>query len=161
MTREQAVRMGLPRYFTGKPCPRGHLSTRLVSCRACEECSRIGRRVIRGQVEAPSYIMTDMCESCGGPPGYKGLHEDHDYKTGLFRGYICSRCNTAIGLLGDSYETVLAAAEYLRNAELPRLQPAPFWDGVALGIVDTSGKFLSPRAAERARNFRPALQPTE
>jgi hypothetical protein len=29
---------GLTRYFTGKPCPRGHIAERIVSTRACAEC---------------------------------------------------------------------------------------------------------------------------
>ena len=38
--RKQAAAAGLTRYFTGKPCPRGHLSERLVSTRGCLACAR-------------------------------------------------------------------------------------------------------------------------
>lgn len=38
ISREQARKLGLKRYFTGKPCPRGHLSERYVSVCACAEC---------------------------------------------------------------------------------------------------------------------------
>lgn len=36
--REQAKQKGLTRYFTGKPCPRGHVAERMVSTRACVAC---------------------------------------------------------------------------------------------------------------------------
>lgn len=37
-TRQQAIEAGLTRYFTGKPCPRGHVVERMVSIRACVAC---------------------------------------------------------------------------------------------------------------------------
>lgn len=36
-----AKRSGLTRYFTGKPCPEGHVAERLVSSRSCCECLKI------------------------------------------------------------------------------------------------------------------------
>lgn len=33
------------------------------------------------------------CELCGNVPKSRGLHEDHDHKTGLHRGWLCARCN--------------------------------------------------------------------
>ena len=47
---------------------------------------------------------------CG--PGRR-LHIDHDHKTGVIRGLLCSRCNTALGLMKDSSERILSAAVYL------------------------------------------------
>ena len=40
MTRKEAKTAGLSRYFTGKQCPAGHVSERMVSTRACCECAR-------------------------------------------------------------------------------------------------------------------------
>lgn len=39
-TRNEAVMKGLPRYFTGVPCIRGHVSVRTVADRQCLECRR-------------------------------------------------------------------------------------------------------------------------
>lgn len=39
---------------------------------------------------------------------------DHCHITGRFRGVLCRRCNAGLGLLGDTLERVLKAAEYLR-----------------------------------------------
>jgi len=35
---EEAKRLGLKHYFTGKPCKRGHIQQRLTSCRKCVDC---------------------------------------------------------------------------------------------------------------------------
>lgn len=44
VTREQAIERDVKRYFTGKPCSRGHISDRLVSNRSCMECASAARK---------------------------------------------------------------------------------------------------------------------
>lgn len=39
-TRKEARAVGALKYFTGKPCKRGHVATRLSSCGVCEICGR-------------------------------------------------------------------------------------------------------------------------
>lgn len=39
---------------------------------------------------------------------------DHDHSTGLFRSYLCHKCNRGIGFLNDDAALVERAAEYLR-----------------------------------------------
>lgn len=53
-----------------------------------------------------------LCELCrdGGK-----ICLDHDHVTGKFRGWLCDRCNRAIGLLKDSPALVRRALEYLRK----------------------------------------------
>lgn len=41
VTRSQALRQGLKRYFTGKPCSRGHIAERQTSNYTCLECKKI------------------------------------------------------------------------------------------------------------------------
>jgi len=41
------------------------------------------------------------------------LMTDHCHSTGRVRGLLCRRCNTGIGLLGDSIEIMTAACAYL------------------------------------------------
>ena len=40
ITRQTAIARGLNRYFTGKPCQRGHYAERLVANYACVDCTR-------------------------------------------------------------------------------------------------------------------------
>lgn len=41
VTQAEAIALGLERYFTGKPCGRGHLSERSTKWRACLECQSL------------------------------------------------------------------------------------------------------------------------
>lgn len=76
---------------------------------------RARRRATRG-IPEPSRPRPEYCECCGGKPLYRGLHVDHCHVTGTFRGWLCGKCNRGIGLLGDSLEIVIKAAEYLRRS---------------------------------------------
>lgn len=44
ITRSDARARGLRRYFTGKPCPRNHVSERNLSDKKCVECNREANR---------------------------------------------------------------------------------------------------------------------
>jgi len=61
----------------------------------------------------PTRPKPEKCECCGKIPGKKGLALDHDHVTGEFRGWLCSRCNTGIGSLGDTVQDLQGAIEYL------------------------------------------------
>lgn len=39
ITRKEAIKRGLPRYFTGKPCKNGHISERVTKKCDCVECN--------------------------------------------------------------------------------------------------------------------------
>ena len=47
ITRAEAKALGLKKYFTGKPCPNGHVSERYVSGQTCTECNKTHRTVWR------------------------------------------------------------------------------------------------------------------
>ena len=42
-TKAAAIARDLPWYFTGVPCPHGHVSIRKVTCSGCPACRREGR----------------------------------------------------------------------------------------------------------------------
>lgn len=55
------------------------------------------------------------CGICGKLPKKYHLSVDHDHKTGLLRGILCSPCNRAIGILGDSVESLGKTISYLKS----------------------------------------------
>lgn len=133
ISRRQAKQNGYKHYFTGVPCVRGHVSKRLVSTRACIACSRendIGRYQKnpekekarsrnRGRLKLPKPTREcpSVCELCHRPPKRRTLHLDHDHKTYVFRGWLCSRCNSSLGTFGDSIAGLERAINYLRRSE--------------------------------------------
>lgn len=49
--------------------------------------------------------------------GRSSMHVDHDHATGLVRGLLCHRCNTALGLLRESRRMLKAIDRYLAWGE--------------------------------------------
>lgn len=45
----------------------------------------------------------------------RGLHVDHDHKSGQVRGLLCTKCNPGIGYFDDSIEKLEMAITYLRK----------------------------------------------
>lgn len=45
---------------------------------------------------------------------------DHVHASGFFRGYICHRCNVALGLLDDDVRRLRKAIEYLESKMIAR-----------------------------------------
>lgn len=56
--------------------------------------------------------LPKACEVCGST---KNLCIDHNHITGKVRGVLCSRCNSALDLLGDSKEVILKLASYIEK----------------------------------------------
>lgn len=58
------------------------------------------------------------CALCGKTSKQQGkaLAVDHNHKTNKIRGILCSKCNTGIGMLGDTYAQVAKAAKYLKES---------------------------------------------
>lgn len=53
--RKKAVKLGLKRYFTGKPCPKGHISERAVKNCICCQCKDELMAVFRTTKEGKKY----------------------------------------------------------------------------------------------------------
>jgi len=53
------------------------------------------------------------CPVCDRAIEAKGSAIDHNHETGDVRGILCKNCNRALGLLGDSPETMARAESYL------------------------------------------------
>lgn len=63
------------------------------------------------------------CAICqASDPGGRGWHADHDHATNVFRGVLCSGCNTALGFLKDNPALLRRAADYLELTTAARLR---------------------------------------
>ena len=59
---------------------------------------------------------TDGCGICHKPDDDgRFLAHDHDHRSGRARGYLCQRCNLALGLFKDDARLLRAALRYLRK----------------------------------------------
>lgn len=84
----------------------------------CRDCSRKESAIlakIKKDNPPPDYLTP--CTQCSKvvyekvediPEGVDGTNGpwqcDHDHKSKTFRGYLCKRCNTGTGLIGDNLE---------------------------------------------------------
>ncbi len=61
--------------------------------------------------------MPKQCEICGafGSDFKRRLCFDHCHKTGKFRGWLCMRCNLAIGFVKDDIEILIKIIEYIKK----------------------------------------------
>lgn len=145
-TRAEARAKNLNRYFTGKPCSKGHTALRFLTG-TCVECGKIAvkswekrnpgkskARMVRYYEANKDKVKANGLKSkrkaMGIPeapvpnPGIcaicdrKGrpMHLDHCHATGAFRGWLCHTCNLALGHLGDNISGLEKAIAYLRSA---------------------------------------------
>ena len=80
------------------------------------------------EYEAMVVAQKGRCKICGRRPTEgKSFHIDHDHVTGRVRGLLCSACNHALGLFGDSPQRLQRAATYVWRDEIdPELARARF-----------------------------------
>jgi hypothetical protein len=80
------------------------------------------RHVRRYNITPEQYMLmhaaqAGKCAICKLPEkDNKHLAVDHCHRTNRVRGLLCQKCNTGIGLLGESQEIFLRAATYLGGA---------------------------------------------
>lgn len=55
VTRQEAIKNGLGRYFTGKPCKRGHLCERYTSAKHCIKCDYEKNKSEKGKARRKKY----------------------------------------------------------------------------------------------------------
>lgn len=93
---------------------------RLMVNTNCRDCSKIRskeRSAIKKKFKdlLPPPFGT-ACECCG-KPVTRNWQLDHCHETGEFRGWLCKQCNTGLGNLGDTLESIKLAYEYLERAQ--------------------------------------------
>lgn len=74
-----------------------------------------------GDREACKLLRGEACELCGASHALAlPLVLDHDHHTGAFRGWLCNRCNTALGMWEDDPQRMRKAIIYLEKQPPPR-----------------------------------------
>lgn len=73
----------------------------------------------QAQVDEMTVSQNGLCAICKSLPSgtYANakLHIDHCHKTGMVRALLCSKCNTALGLVGESVEILHMMIYYLET----------------------------------------------
>ena len=93
--------------------------TPIVDRIASGSCSKYGSadyltRILESQGGA-------ICAICQRPEAeVNGLSVDHDHGSNRARGFLCSNCNTGIGLLGEDSSRLAQAMMYVNKASLLR-----------------------------------------
>lgn len=124
------------KYFSGDPCPKGHVAERLVYNEQCVECKKLADRssnvkasrkykiaTLYGLTEADVSTMkqrqNSKCAICGAALGFhQHTQLDHCHATGKVRGLLCNHCNRLLGCAKDRVDVLQSAIDYLlRNKE--------------------------------------------
>ena len=80
----------------------------------CKECESIQGRFKRDAHKVAGK-NPGRCHCC--QKETQDLVVDHCHNTGVFRGWLCRNCNTGIGKLGDTCESLVDALNYLLRSE--------------------------------------------
>ena len=72
------------------------------------------------RISVPTRPRPKACEICERP--FRGIRiktlvADHNHVTKRFRGWLCTRCNLALGFFGDNAAGLQRALAYLERAE--------------------------------------------
>jgi len=88
----------------------------------CKQCAREQSKLLKeikktAAVPAANHVCPICRRDYEGMQGHstrpKNWACDHDHATGLFRGWLCHKCNLGLGNLGDDVERLKRAIEYL------------------------------------------------
>ena len=84
---------------------------------SCLDAEKRGHKPCVATVEELKAAYTGRCGICGVPAMEltRRLHMDHDHATGIFRGFLCGKCNKMLGLAMDSQEILIDALHYLMS----------------------------------------------
>jgi Recombination endonuclease VII len=102
--------------FRARQCEKEKVQREKPGRRAARTARDRVRRAERRQALA-RYPMPDTCEICHQPRGTDILRWDHDHKTNLHRGWLCSNCNAGLGMFKDLPALLERARDYLKERQ--------------------------------------------
>lgn len=136
--RQTAIAKGEKYYFSGIPCPKGHLSERFTSTCNCKVCQEefaknnqtryhlkknynITEKQYRDMLEKQNFVCA-ICKQKetiidAQSKQIKPLSIDHCHKTNKIRGLLCTKCNLGIGKFKHNSEWLKAAALYCKQTD--------------------------------------------
>ena len=81
------------------------------------DAKRRGYQPCNATKEELALAFTGYCAACGKSEEENGMRLalDHCHRTGAARGFLCNKCNLALGMLGDSAETLRALADLVEG----------------------------------------------
>lgn len=121
VSRKEAEAFGWRRYFTGLPCPKGHVAQRYTASSNCVYCETVHKRKTKLDILKKKYAgdydflmepKPDYCEACLQDAV---LVFDHCHASEKFRGWICAPCNVALGGARDSATILRQLADFLER----------------------------------------------
>ena len=83
-----------------------------TNCVTCAKKRGKELRSLKKLHKAPPFGTP--CDCCG-KPVTRNWQLDHDHETGELRGWLCKMCNTGLGNLGDTLESLNKAVAYLKR----------------------------------------------
>lgn len=104
-TKEQNLNISLA--LKGRPKPKGKNSPNWKNVKRNYNTERIIKLEKLVGRKKPK-----QCEICG---AMGRICFDHNHETGKFRGWICTRCNLALGLVKDNIEVLIEMIKYLKK----------------------------------------------
>lgn len=86
--------------------------------RIVEKNAKYFRQTLKGQMLKRKELAIGRpkpaeCEICKSSGGQLGIVFDHCHRTGEARGWLCSKCNSALGMADDDPRKLRALADYL------------------------------------------------
>lgn len=89
----------------------------------CKECTKVYMSTLNFLKKKHPIPQDHRCEICNRSESEIPYQRktpwrlDHCHKTNKFRGYLCSACNSALGMFFDDPKRLEAAIEYLKRNE--------------------------------------------
>ena len=99
--------------------PTGNKNHRRKTCRKCRGMRFQLNAAYKNTQDKRKYGITrekigpNLCMICGSKDT---ICIDHCHETGKVRGLLCRKCNTGIGMLGDTLVQLRLAVKYLENS---------------------------------------------
>ncbi len=88
----------------------------------CRTCASTKGKLVNKLKKENQYPQDDyVCPICHNKS--KKYYLDHDWSTGIFRGWLCNACNVALGLLKDDQLILSRAMAYLDKLDQSPVSP--------------------------------------